>query len=130
MADVDDFKRYNDVYGHQAGDMALKIVAQDITRQVRQVDLVARYGGEEFAIILPNATKQTAHTLASRIRSSITQIRIEKDKASSPQEQITISIGLATYPDEAKTKDELIARADKALYKAKAHGKNRVFAFW
>lgn len=129
MADVDHFKKYNDANGHQAGDMALKIVAQNIAQQLRQVDLVARYGGEEFAIILPNASKQTAHTLASRIRSNIAQVRIEGEEVL-PGKHLTVSIGLAAFPDEAKNKDNLISRADKALYRAKANGRNRVFAFW
>lgn len=129
MVDVDDFKRYNDVNGHLAGDRALRAVAKTLSGGIRQVDLVARYGGEEFAIILPNANKHTAHTLAARLRSRVSQLRVEGEEAF-PGGQLTVSIGLATYPDDATTKDDLITRADKALYRAKAYGKNRIFAFW
>jgi diguanylate cyclase (GGDEF)-like protein len=129
MVDVDNFKRYNDINGHLAGDIVLKEVAEVLSKGIRQVDLVARYGGEEFAIILPNTDKHTAHTLAGRLRSRTSQLKVKGEDAF-PGGKLTVSIGLATYPEDATTKDSLITRADKALYKAKAHGKNRVFAFW
>ena len=126
--DIDDFKIYNDTYGHMAGDQALKKMARIFTELVRKVDIVARYGGEEFAIILPQTAKPEAVALARRIRSMVEQIKFQ-DKSGNINVTVSVSIGVATYPVDASGKKELIAKADDALYHAKNHGKNRICSF-
>ncbi|MFH1479038.1 MAG: sensor domain-containing diguanylate cyclase [Candidatus Omnitrophota bacterium] len=118
MIDIDDFKKFNDTYGHQAGDEILKNISNIFRDASRKIDLIARYGGEEFSIILPGTKKEDALVLAERLKNTI-----EKSKA---LRGITVSIGLASFPIDAETKEELILKADKALYKAKGLGKNRV----
>ncbi len=113
--DIDDFKKFNDQNGHQKGDEVLRNIARILKEQSRKIDLVCRYGGEEFAIILPDTTKEEAIRIAERLRTAV-------ESAGLP----TLSIGVATYPQDAKTKEELIELADAALYKAKRLGKNQV----
>ena len=118
MADIDDFKEYQDPYGHLVGDVALQYLAKIMSGAVRSEDIVARYGGEEFAVILPEVTKDTAMIIAERIRRAI-------EEAKEPLKGIlTISIGVAAYPADAKDREQLIDRADDALYAAKRAGKN------
>jgi len=128
MIDVDDFKGINDTFGHPGGDEFLKTLVLSFRLHIRAIDVAARYGGEEFTIILPQTNKQDASIIAERIckgieRSESLQERVKGQAAS------TVSIGLATYPDDAATPDELIRRADEALYRAKAQGKNRVILY-
>lgn len=115
MLDIDDFKKYNDTYGHPAGDKLLSDIAQIISKDARESDLVARYGGEEFLLMLSEAGASEAHGAAERIRKEVEEKRI-----------VTISLGVATYKQGMQRKQDLINRADEALYLAKQKGKNRV----
>lgn len=119
LMDVDHFKTYNDTYGHPAGDVVLKQVAQLLQAQARATDFVARYGGEEFAVILPQTDCPGAYRLAERMRRAIEQ-------APWLQRPITLSGGLATFPDPPISEAQFVEMADKALYQAKAAGRNRI----
>src|SRR6266576_1028817 len=119
LADVDRFKQYNDTHGHLAGDAALVKIAEVFRRTTRQVDCVARYGGEEFVVMLLEANLATATMVAERIRARVA----EQDMA---EGTLTLSIGVAEYPDGGETPEELIATADAAMYKAKGSGRNQV----
>jgi len=127
MADIDHFKIFNDTYGHQQGDLVLKETAQIFRDSIRKIDIPARYGGEEFAVILPETSLESAVAVASRLRK-----RSERHAftgQSSPL-HVTISIGVAQYnPEREETRESLIGRADRALYRAKQAGRNRVAAF-
>jgi diguanylate cyclase (GGDEF)-like protein len=128
MVDVDDFKVFNDRNGHLAGNTALKKLARLFKRAVRDVDVVCRYGGEEFAIILPATLKRGALTAAEKIRGKVEKTAVPGEERQ-PGKRLTVSIGVATVPSDASSSEELVARADAALYRAKAEGKNRVAAF-
>jgi diguanylate cyclase (GGDEF)-like protein len=121
MIDIDNFKTINDNYGHQAGDTILKELALMFKSFVRKTDPVVRYGGEEFAIILSLTAKEQARQFADRI---VNGVATSKVKGIPPSETLTISAGLAGYPDDASAQETLIKRADEALYKAKSMGKN------
>jgi len=128
MLDIDDFKKVNDTYGHQAGDAVLVVFSQVILRCVRRTDLVTRYGGEEFIAILPATNTERAVSIAERIRETIAMETMPKiNNVQLPN--ITCSIGVSTYPLFADDKEKLIKTADIALYKAKAAGKNRVILY-
>jgi len=122
ILDVDHFKKFNDTYGHPEGDRVLKTVARLIEKSVREVDIPARYGGEEFVVICPEKNGEGSLTPAERIRSAIESydFRIDGKKI-----QITVSLGVACYPDQARSKAELIQKADFALYYSKHHGRNQ-----
>lgn len=124
MLDIDHFKRLNDTFGHHLGDKTLRRVAAALTEDMREVDTVARYGGEEFVIILPDTTAAEAHAVAQRIRLAVEQTGVPV--GSGVTETITISIGLAVFDADAATKSGLMRNADRALYQAKAAGRNRV----
>jgi diguanylate cyclase (GGDEF)-like protein len=124
MLDVDNFKHYNDTLGHMKGDEALKTIAQILQSKSRKIDIVARYGGEEFAIIMPNTPKENARLFSERLRGEVEKFYVN-DATVEPDKQLTISIGIAAYPEDANTREELVARADLALYEAKRGGKNR-----
>jgi len=128
MIDVDNFKLFNDRNGHPIGDLALKKLSWLLLTNSRKCDFVARYGGEEFAIIAPNTPKDAARNLASRIRRVVEETEFEHEEVL-PQGALTISLGVAEYPTDAKSKSELIQKADQALYQAKAEGKNRVCVY-
>jgi diguanylate cyclase (GGDEF)-like protein len=123
--DIDYFKHYNDLYGHQKGDEVLKIIGALLKENVRNGDTVARYGGEEFAIILPDTAEQDAVYIAEKIRAGIEETYFEGEE-NQPNGKLTVSIGLSVYPDKAKSDVELIKSADDALYRAKFFNKNRV----
>jgi diguanylate cyclase (GGDEF)-like protein len=129
LCDVDFFKRYNDGYGHQAGDRCLQLVAQAISRAVGHVkDLVARYGGEEFAVILPDTNSQGALQVAEMIQAELLNLQLPH-AYSEVGPHVTLSIGLASViPNSVETPATLIAAADAALYEAKDQGRNRVVA--
>jgi diguanylate cyclase (GGDEF)-like protein len=119
LADVDRFKQYNDTHGHLAGDTALVKVAEVFRRTTRAVDCVARYGGEEFVVMLLECTMATATIVAERVRARIAEQELGQGK-------LTVSIGLAEYPEGGETPEELIATADAAMYQAKSGGRNQV----
>ncbi len=123
MFDIDDFKLFNDRYGHQTGDRILKGVARVVKKGVRTSDVVARYGGEEFCIVLPETGKENAVRAAERIRGMIETFSLNVEGR---RLTVTVSMGVATYPDDAGNVQELVREADKALYRAKARGKNQV----
>ncbi len=127
LADVDHFKRYNDRFGHLAGDECLRRVARAMRQVVRaESDLLARYGGEELACVLPEADSATAQAIAERLRESVALLDIpHPDGVESAR--VSISLGLTTVAgSEAATPEQLIARADRALYRAKREGRDRV----
>lgn len=126
LIDVDNFKLYNDTYGHVAGDLVLKQVARAMEASaVRSSDLSARFGGEEFSVILPNTTIEGARAAGEKVREMIANLQI--DHSHSATGTLTVSIGVATMvPEESDTQSDLIHRADTRLYRAKQGGKNRV----
>ena len=127
FCDVDHFKLYNDTYGHQAGDNCLQQVAQAISHQAkRPADLVARYGGEEFAVILPNTPSEGALAVAETIRQEIHSLKIAHAQ-SRVSEYVTLSLGVVSIvPTQGFSPEDLISNADKALYKAKEQGRDRI----
>ncbi len=126
MIDIDHFKKINDNYGHLVGDAVLREVARIIRENMREIDFLARFGGEEFSIILPEADKASAIMAAERISVRVSQERI---KVFDETLNITISVGVATFPQNTLHSDVLMEVADKALYKAKLSGRNRVCWF-
>jgi diguanylate cyclase (GGDEF)-like protein len=127
MMDADDFKHFNDRYGHIAGDRALSEFAGVLAGVVREVDVVARYGGEEFALVLPETDAAGAFVVAEKIREALAA-HLFGDTDGARCCTLTVSIGVATYPTYADDKESLLRRADDALYRAKNGGKNRVRA--
>lgn len=128
FADVDDFKQYNDVNGHLAGDEVLRELADIFLRTTRKTDFVARYGGEKFAVILPDTAAEGCLHVARHIAKAIRE-KQWRYSGVLPFKTITLSIGIATYPHEALLKEDLIARADEAMYHAKRTGKNKICYF-
>jgi len=140
MIDVDLFKQVNDLYGHPAGDAALVAIAKLLTSNIREgIDIVARYGGEEFAIILPETTKYNAREVANRIRRNVENSPIiyylpgQEEKAlegelsqGATSAHLTVTVGIASFPQDAKSASRLVYLADKALYRGKALGGNTV----
>lgn len=125
LLDIDNFKNYNDCWGHQKGDDILVKISRLITESSRKIDFVCRYGGEEFAVILPETSKKDALQIAERSRISIEQYDFIQT-AGHPPQKITVSIGLASFPQDGNSKSELLHAADSALYEAKREGKNKV----
>jgi diguanylate cyclase (GGDEF)-like protein len=126
MVDVDDFKSYNDVYGHPAGDACLQAIADILAASLqRSSDLAARYGGEEFAILLPNTHSVGATEIAERVRKAVTELYIEDQRRVARPNTVSIGIAVA-HPRADGGQDELVGMADRALYAAKRQGKNRI----
>jgi diguanylate cyclase (GGDEF)-like protein len=123
LLDIDYFKRLNDRYGHPFGDQVLRRVGELLNASVYDTDFVARYGGEEFVILLPRAEPEGAMRKAEAIR-----LALENERFQLAMEtiRVTVSIGVAHFPRDAKTPEELVAQADAALYQAKSQGRNRV----
>ena len=131
MMDVDDFKNLNDTYGHLVGDRVLRAIANVVKAQMRGVDTAARYGGEEIAVILPRTEMVGAYNLAERIREGIADLRITTDEDPPRVLGVTASLGIAAFPEsKAEGGTDLVRRADRALYRAKRTGKNRVELYW
>ncbi|MGO5091407.1 bifunctional diguanylate cyclase/phosphohydrolase [Clostridium sp. LCP25S3_F10] len=126
--DIDYFKHYNDLYGHQKGDSVLRIIGEILKNDTREEDIVARYGGEEFAILLPNTEEKEAMNIAEKIRKKIEYTYFEGEE-NQPNGNLTVSMGISVYPYKAKSDVELIKSADDALYRAKFFNKNRVEAY-
>ncbi len=131
MIDVDDFKKLNDEHGHLIGDRVLRAIADVVKSQMRGVDTAARYGGEELALILPRTEMVAAYNVGERIRAAIAEERVTTDSEPPKVLGVTASFGIASYPEsKARDGEDLIRRADRALYRAKKTGKNRVELFW
>jgi len=128
MVDIDYFKNYNDINGHLLGDEVLRKVAFLLESNLRKADIVARYGGEEFVILLPEIDKAHADQVAEKLRRTIELKHFPKEQYQ-PNKNLTISLGLATLPDDSTNSRELIEFADRALYRAKAQGRNQVVPY-
>ncbi|HMB22336.1 MAG TPA: diguanylate cyclase [Anaerolineales bacterium] len=128
ILDLDSFKEYNDRWGHPAGDVRLRQVGSMLRANVRNPDVAARYGGEEFAVVLPNTPKDGAMQLAERLRSAAEADAPQRSDDRAPIAGYTISLGVATFPDDASSLEELLLAADNAELMAKRLGKNRVHA--
>jgi diguanylate cyclase (GGDEF)-like protein len=127
LLDVDHFKKYNDTNGHQAGDLVLKKVASVLRNETRVCDMECRYGGEEFALILPETNKTQALMIAEKLRRQIEETEFPHQNRQ-PSGNLTASLGVATFPDDAVNSKDLIDTADAGLYKAKEQGRNAVVA--
>lgn len=127
MLDTDDFKKFNDTYGHIAGDQALAEIGQVLRTAVREIDVVCRYGGEEFAVVLPETDAEGAFVVAEKVREAVASHSFA-DGQGNRGVRLTVSIGLATYPSSAADREELLRQADDALYQAKHLGRDRVRA--
>jgi diguanylate cyclase len=127
MLDIDHFKKFNDTYGHQLGDQVLRLVAKTFTECIKGRDTAARYGGEEFVVLLPHTTLANAGKLADHLRLTVAGKMIVNRQTGKSLGQITLSIGVAQYK-RGEAVAHFIQRADKALYKAKGAGRNRVIA--
>lgn len=129
ILDIDQFKVFNDTYGHQAGDMVLRTIASIISGEIRRTDFAARYGGEEFSIILPETGYKGAGVFAERIRRKIAETPLSPTIRGGEKISVTASIGFASIPENTKDKNELIEMADRALYLAKHRGRNMSCGF-
>jgi len=125
FADVDHFKKYNDTHGHVAGDELLQRLAVILTEHCRKTAIIARYGGEEFIIILPGVDKPGALAFAERLRRSVEEEPFIGEQCQ-PEGRVTISFGVAAFPDDGNNGEALLSHADQALYEAKSQGRNRV----
>jgi diguanylate cyclase (GGDEF)-like protein len=121
LIDIDNFKQYNDTYGHQQGDDVLRRFSNRLKKIVRENDTVARLGGEEFVIIMPEANNDMAFNLAERLRLDVANYPPRDANG-----KFTISIGVAGFPSDAQDTNKLLRKADSALYEAKRKGKNKV----
>ena len=118
MIDLDRFKNINDTYGHDAGDRALVSISHFLKKNIRDLDAISRYGGEEFVMLLPDADKDGAFGLAERLREELAAIKLDN------LPPITVSLGIATYPTDGTEVEDLIRKADAAMYEAKRAGRN------
>jgi diguanylate cyclase (GGDEF)-like protein len=122
LCDIDHFKSVNDTYGHPTGDVVLKGVARALAQEARQTDVTARYGGEEFAVVMPETDTAGAEVIAERIRAKVGALVFETEQGPL---RVTMSLGVATFPDDGAQKPALVERADGCLYHAKRHGRNQ-----
>jgi diguanylate cyclase (GGDEF)-like protein len=129
MADIDWFKKYNDFHGHQQGDQLLKKLVTFLSNNIRPSDKIYRYGGEEFVIMLPEIGKVKAVYAAKRLQEMVAQKLFTGEKLSQPQGDVTISIGVSSYPADARSWSSLVKAADLALYEAKQTGRNKVCSY-
>ncbi len=127
MLDVDHFKRFNDSFGHEAGDLVLRELAGTLRRFARKSDVASRYGGEEFLVLLPECPFGAARRKAEQLREEVAKLELRYD--GQPLGPVTVSLGVAAFPDHAKESEALLRCADEALYLAKQTGRNRVVAY-
>jgi diguanylate cyclase (GGDEF)-like protein len=124
MLDIDFFKDYNDKFGHTSGDIVLKNLSNVISNFLKEYSpIISRFGGEEFCVILPSRDKNTVYKIADELRQKIEKAKIILRKH---ETHVTVSIGLASFPQDSANADELIRKADKAMYEAKNKGRNQV----
>lgn len=124
MLDIDHYKQFNDIFGHDAGDLLLRALSRLLQSQVRREDVVCRYGGEEFTVILPGASMEITRQRAEAFREAVKALHVEH--ANQPLGEITISVGVSIFPEHGRTTALLVKRADEALYRAKQGGRDRV----
>jgi diguanylate cyclase (GGDEF)-like protein len=124
MIDIDHFKDFNDTYGHAAGDALLRELGQFLQRHIRGEDIACRYGGEEFTLIMPDALLEVAQQRAEQLRQKASQLRVQD--AGQSHATITLSVGVAIYPQHGRTIETVLRAADDALYRAKQEGRDRV----
>jgi diguanylate cyclase (GGDEF)-like protein len=124
MLDLDQFKSFNDRYGHAAGDSALRSFGRLLSARLRATDVACRYGGEEFTLLLPNTPLEQAARIADRLREEAEATPIVHGGESYPP--LTVSAGIAIYPEDGQTAQALLDAADAALYRAKSGGRNRI----
>ena len=127
MLDLDHFKNFNDVYGHETGDCILRHFSKTVTEAIRETNLIARYGGEEFVVILPDTSAKSCVLVAERIRKAVMTMEVPSN-TEKPLPQVTVSIGVAAFPEHGETLEEVIQASDKALYESKRGGRDRVTA--
>ncbi|HKQ59982.1 MAG TPA: diguanylate cyclase [Candidatus Polarisedimenticolaceae bacterium] len=128
LLDLDGFKSVNDLYGHQVGDLVLSRVGDVLRRSVRESDLCCRFGGEEFAVLFPETERLGAYAVAERVRQRLEEA-FAREPTAGRMVTLTMSGGIAAYPQDAETSQELLACADRALYQAKGRGRNRITIF-
>jgi len=128
MMDLDHFKTFNDIYGHEIGDRILRHFAKAVTSPMRETNLAARYGGEEFVVILPDTSAQACQLVAERIRKAV-MLMVVPSNTDKPLPQVTVSMGIAAFPDHGQTLEEVIQASDKALYESKRGGRNRITVY-
>lgn len=128
IIDIDDFKKYNDTFGHPEGDEVLRNVAEILLDNTRGKDFVARYGGEEFVVVLPETSRSGAMTVAQTIRQKVESFPFGSQNSAHPPVRLSITAGLAVFPDDANSAKDLILTADEALYQGKRTGKNQVIS--
>lgn len=128
MLDVDHFKHYNDRWGHPRGDEVLKLLAQIMRENVRDVDVVVRFGGEEFMVVLPETGKSEAERMGERIRKAVRENDFPGG-GEQPEGRLTVSIGVSTFPEDAQEAEAVVDRVDQAMYRAKSKGRDNVQAF-
>lgn len=126
MVDLDHFKRVNDTYGHEAGDLVLKAIAETLAEHSRRGDFACRYGGEEFVVVLPNITLETAYGRAQDLRKSLHLLRVPYEYYTL---SVTISMGIACFPENGQTRDTLLHAADQAMYAAKEAGRDHILSY-
>lgn len=126
MVDLDRFREINEEYGNEMGDQVIREAVAIFRRNLRESDIIARYGGDEFTVLLPRTSLEEAFRLASKIRSEIAELQLLVEAGGRPEERVTTSQGLASYPETAANLKELRSEADAALYRAKQAGKNCV----
>ena len=125
MMDIDFFKHYNDRHGHPAGDLVLKTIADLLRGNIRKIDVAARYGGEEFALILVETGRENATLVAEKLRKMVEEYPFPY-REDQPNGKLTISAGVAAFPQDGRTAEGLVAEADRRLYQAKQSGRNCV----
>jgi diguanylate cyclase (GGDEF)-like protein len=124
MMDLDHFKSFNDIYGHEIGDRILKQFSKTVTQTMRETNLTARFGGEEFVVLLPDTGSKACEVVAERIRKAVGRMTVASG-SDKPLPQITVSVGVAVYPDHGAELEEILQASDKALYESKRAGRNR-----
>jgi diguanylate cyclase (GGDEF)-like protein len=128
MMDLDHFKSFNDIYGHEVGDRILRQFAKTVTQAMRETNLVARIGGEEFVVLLPDTGAKACEMVAERIRKAVAHMTVPSS-TEKPLPQITVSLGLAVYPNHGASLDEVLQASDRALYDSKRAGRNRTTVY-
>ena len=128
MMDLDHFKSFNDIYGHELGDRILRQFAKTVTQSMREANLTARFGGEEFVILLPDTGAEASKVAAERIRKAVSHMTVPST-TDKPLPKITVSLGIAVYPDHGSTLDEVLSACDRALYNSKRAGRNRTTVY-